>query len=131
MTPALMASSVLGHSVGWRFDVVSIGYPGPVVHDKPIAEPHNLAPGWVGLDFESAFKHPVRMVNDAAMRALGRYNGGRILFIGLGTGMGSAMNVHGEMVPMELGHLTYRKGRTFEDYVGGASLAAVQRRRVR
>ncbi|MCB9853651.1 MAG: ROK family protein [Phycisphaerales bacterium] len=131
LTPHLMVKNVLRLSVGWQFDVVSIGYPGPVVHGKPIAEPHNLAVGWVGFDFESAIKHPVRMVNDAAMQALGSYVGGRMLFIGLGTGLGSAMIVNGELVPMELGHLPYRKGRTYEDYVGERGLKRLGKKRWR
>ncbi len=101
----------------WKYDVVSIGYPGPVVHSKPIAEPANLGKGWVGFDFPAAFGCPVKMINDAAMQALGSYEGGKMLFLGLGTGLGSAMIVEGIVEPMELGHLPYRK-RTYEDYVG-------------
>jgi hypothetical protein len=97
---------------------VSVGYPGPVVHDQPISEPHNLGRGWVGFDFQKAFGRPVRLINDAAMQALGSYEGGRMLFLGLGTGLGSAMIVDGILEPMELAHLPYKKGRTYEDYVG-------------
>src|SRR5215468_10278774 len=101
----------------WLYDVVSIGYPGPVLRGRPVAEPHNLGPGWVGFDFQTAFKRRVKVVNDAAMQALGGYKGGKMLFLGLGTGLGSAMIVNGTVVPMELAHLPYRKA-TFEDYVG-------------
>jgi len=94
-----------------------MGYPGPVVHGQPFSEPHNLGPGWVGFDYEAAFHCPVKIINDAAMQALGSYEGGRMLFLGLGTGLGSAMVVDGAVEPMELAHLPYRKG-TFEDYVG-------------
>jgi polyphosphate glucokinase len=117
MTPQQMAEGVLRLAEGWNFDVVSVGYPGPVLRGKPVAEPHNLAKGWVGFDFEAAFKHPVKIINDAAMQALGSYRGGRMLFLGLGTGLGSAMIVDGILEPMELGHLPYKKA-TFEDYVG-------------
>jgi polyphosphate glucokinase len=98
--------------------VVSIGYPGVVVHGRPVAEPHNLGRGWVGFDYRRAFGRPVRIVNDAAMQALGSYRGGRMLFLGLGTGLGSAMIIDGVLEPMELAHLPYEKGRTYEDYVG-------------
>jgi polyphosphate glucokinase len=101
----------------WRYDAVSIGYPGPVIRNRPLAEPYNLGPGWVGFDFEGAFNRPVKVINDAAMQALGSYKHGKMLFLGLGTGLGSAMVVDGIVEPMELGHLPYRR-RTFEDYVG-------------
>lgn len=101
----------------WKYDAVSIGYPGPVLHGLPVAEPHNLGPGWVGFDYEAAFGCPVKVLNDAAMQALGSYQGGKMLFLGLGTGLGSAMVLNGIVEPMELGHLPYRKG-TYEDYVG-------------
>jgi polyphosphate glucokinase len=97
---------------------VSIGFPGPVMHNKPVLEPHNLGSGWVGFDYEKAFGKPVRILNDAAMQALGSYKGGRMLFLGLGTGLGSAMVIDGHIEPMEIAHLPYKKGRTFEDYVG-------------
>jgi polyphosphate glucokinase len=106
----------------WSYDFVSVGYPGPVVHNRPFAEPRYLGRGWLGFDFEKAFGRPTRMVNDAAMQALGSYEGGRMLFLGLGTGLGSAMIVDGNLEPMELGHLPYRKGKTYEDYVGAAGL---------
>jgi polyphosphate glucokinase len=117
LTARQMVAGVRRLLGGWRYDVVSIGYPGPVVHGRPAAEPHHLGPGWVGFDFQAAFGRPVKIVNDAAMQALGSYQGKKLLFLGLGTGLGSAMVVEGLVVPMELGHLPYRKG-TFEDYVG-------------
>src|SRR5262249_18628947 len=106
----------------WSYEAVSIGYPGPVVHGRILSEPHNLGQGWVGFDFKKAFRRPVRIINDAAMQALGSYRGGRMLFLGLGTGRGSALIVDGVLEPMELAHLPYRKGRTYEDYVGLAGL---------
>ena len=121
MTPSQMVSSVKKLSRGWNYDAVSIGYPGPVLHGRPVAEPHNLGPGWVGFDFAAAFGRPVKIVNDAAMQALGSYKGGKMLFLGLGTGFGSAIIVNGIVEPMELGHLPYKKG-TYEDYVGRAGL---------
>lgn len=117
MTPAQMVDGVKALAGGWRFDVMAIGYPGPVLKGHPISDPHNLAGGWVGFDFDAAFGCPLKLVNDAAMQALGGYRGGKMLFLGLGTGLGSALVVHGEVEPMELGHLPYRKS-TFEDYVG-------------
>jgi polyphosphate glucokinase len=130
MTPAEMAAGVLHSAEGWEYDVVSMGYPGPVLRGKPVSEPHNLGPGWVGFDYESAFKHPVKIINDAAMQALGSYRGGRMLFLGLGTGLGSAMIVDGILEPMELGHLPYKKA-TFEDYVGIRGLKRVGRKKWR
>jgi polyphosphate glucokinase len=124
LTPGDMVAGVLHLAAGWSFSVVSVGYPGTVVHGKPVHEPANLAPGWVGFDFEAAFGKPVKVINDAAMQALGSYNGGDLLFLGLGTGLGSAMIVDGVLQPMELAHLPYRKA-TYEDYVG---LRGMQRR---
>jgi len=121
MTAAQMVSAVKKLAKGWTYDAVSIGFPGPVLHDRPVAEPHNLGKGWLGFDFASAFGLPTRVVNDAAMQALGSYRGGKMLFLGLGTGLGSAMIVDGIVEPMEIGHLPYRKG-TYEDYVGTAGL---------
>jgi predicted NBD/HSP70 family sugar kinase len=118
MTPAMMVAGVKKVAEGWKYDAVAIGYPGPVLHGLPVAEPHNLGFGWVGFDFKKAFNKPVKLVNDAAMQALGSYEGGRMLFLGLGTGLGSAMVVDGMLEPMELAHLPYKKGRTYEDYVG-------------
>jgi polyphosphate glucokinase len=117
LTPKMMVAGVHKLTRGWQYDVVSIGYPGPVLHGRPVQEPHNLARGWVGFDYEAAFGRPVKIVNDAAMQALGSYEGGRMLFLGLGTGLGSTLIVEGIVHPLELGHLPYRKG-TFEDYVG-------------
>jgi polyphosphate glucokinase len=121
LTAASMTSRVLRLTDGWLYDVVSIGYPGRVLQGRPLAEPHNLGCGWVGFDFQAAFKRPVRLVNDAAMQALGGYLGGKMLFLGLGTGLGSALITDGLVEPMELGHLPYRK-RTFEDYIGSRGL---------
>ena len=118
MTARRMVSVVKRLSAGWSYDHVAIGYPGPVVHGHPVAEPHNLGGGWVGFDFARAFGHPVKVVNDAAMQALGSYRRGRMLFLGLGTGLGSALVIDGVVEPMELAHLPYKMGRTFEDYVG-------------
>jgi polyphosphate glucokinase len=117
LTPDLMVSGVKELAGEWKYDVVSMGYPGPVLHNRPVIEPHNLAPGWVGFDYPTAFGCPVKVVNDAAMQALGSYKGGKMLFLGLGTGLGSTMIVDGIVEPMELGHLPYKK-RTFEDYLG-------------
>ncbi len=118
MTAKKMVKDVLEVSKGWKYDAVSIGYPGPVVHGHPLSEPHNLGGGWMGFDFKKAFTRPVKIVNDAAMQALGIYRGGRMLFLGLGTGLGSAMIVDGILEPMELAHLPYKKGLTYEDYLG-------------
>lgn len=129
MTPALMVASVKKAAEGWKYDDVAIGYPGPVLHGHPLAEPHNLGVGWVGFDFRKAFGKPVKLVNDAAMQALGSYEGGRMLFLGLGTGLGSAMIVDGFLEPMELAHLPYKKGRTYEDYVGLRGLERLGKKR--
>ncbi len=118
MTPSKMVKLVKRITVDWPYDVISMGYPGLVLHGRIAAEPKNLGPGWVGYDFPEAFGHPVKILNDAAMQALGSYEGGRMLFLGLGTGLGSAMVVNGDVQPMELAHLPYKKGRTYEDYVG-------------
>lgn len=118
MTAADMVSAVIAAVKDWDYDVISIGYPGPVVHGRILHDPHNLGPGWVDFDFEKAFGRPVKIINDAAMQALGSYKRGRMLFLGLGTGLGSAMIVEGVLEPMELAHLPYRKGRTYEDYLG-------------
>jgi polyphosphate glucokinase len=117
LTPRQMVRKVGSLVTDWKFDAISIGYPGPVLHNRPMADPWNLGKGWLGFNFEAAFKRPVKVINDAAMQALGSYQGGKMLFLGLGTGLGSAMIVNGLAEPMELGHLPYRKA-TFEDYVG-------------
>jgi polyphosphate glucokinase len=122
MTAKEMVRAVRHATDAWHFSVVSIGYPGPVLHGKPVSEPRHLGSGWVGFDFKKAFACPVRVINDAAMQALGSYERGRMLFLGLGTGLGSALIVDGVLEPMELAHLPYKKGRTYEDYVGQAAL---------
>src|SRR5260370_20034510 len=131
LTPRRMVAAVRKATAGWKYNAVSIGYPGPVVHGKPMAEPHNLAEGWMGFDFKKAFGHPVRLFNDAAMQALGSYKGGRMLFLGLGTGLGSALIVDGILEPMELAHLRYKKGRTYEDYVGLRGLRRIGKKKWR
>jgi polyphosphate glucokinase len=117
LTAKQMVAGVKKLAGNWKYDAVSIGYPGPVIRNRPLAEPHNLGRGWIGFDFKAAFKRQVKVVNDAAMQALGSYKGGKMLFLGLGTGLGSAMILDGIVEPMELGHLPYKK-HTFEDYVG-------------
>lgn len=117
LTPKLMVAGVKKLAKDWSYDVVSIGYPGPVLRNRPVAEPHNLAKGWVGFNFEKAFGCPVRVINDAAMQALGGYKKGKLLFLGLGTGLGTTLIADGIIEPMELGHLPYKKA-TYEDYVG-------------
>ncbi len=117
LTPREMVVRAKEMTKDWTYDAISIGYPGPVLRDRPLAEPHNLGHGWVGFPFERAFGRPVKVVNDAAMQALGSYKKGRMLFLGLGTGLGTALVVDGIVEPMELGHLPYKK-RTYEDYVG-------------
>jgi len=129
LTPAQLVERVQAQTEDWPHDVISLGYPGLVLHGRIAAEPHNLGAGWVGFDLEAAFGCPVRVINDAAMQALGSYEGGRMLFLGLGTGLGSAMIVDGRLEPMELAHLPYKKGRSFEDYVGDAGLARRGRKR--
>lgn len=118
LTPKQMVAGVVKAAKGWTYDVVSIGYPGPVSRSTLLEEPKNLGAGWVGFDFKKAFGCPVKLINDAAMQALGSYEGGRMLFLGLGTGLGSALIADKAIMPMELAHLPYKKGRTFEDYVG-------------
>ncbi|MEO7158854.1 MAG: ROK family protein [Vicinamibacterales bacterium] len=118
MTPKAMVRGVQEATKAWRYVVVSLGYPGPVLHGTPVAEPRNLGDGWVGFDYAEAFGCPVRIINDAAMQALGSYKGGRMLFLGLGTGLGSALIVDGALEPMELAHLPYKKGHTYEHSIG-------------
>ena len=122
MTPRKMVKAVRKATEGWSYDVISIGFPGPVVHGRPLRDPIHLGEGWVGFDFRKAFGRPVKVVNDAALQAMGSYHGGRMLFLGLGTGLGSALVVDGVLEPMELAHLPYKKGKTFEEYVGTAAL---------
>jgi polyphosphate glucokinase len=117
-----MVTNVKALTKDWVYDVISIGYPGPVANNRPLAKPHNLGLGWAGFNFEKAFRRPTKVVNDALMQAIGSYQGGRMLFLGLGTGLGSAMIVEGILEPMELAHLPYRNGKTFEQWVGAAAL---------
>jgi predicted NBD/HSP70 family sugar kinase len=132
MTPAKMVAAVRAATAGWKYDVVSMGYPGPVAHGRPLGEPHNLGHGWVGFDFKNAFGgRPVKIINDAAMQALASYKGKRMLFLGLGTGLGAALIVDGVLEPMELAHLPYKKGRTYEDYLGLAGLKRLGKRKWR
>jgi polyphosphate glucokinase len=131
MTAARMVQDVKDIAKGWEYDVVSIGYPGPVVHGHPVREPYNLGGGWVGFDFGKAFGRPVKVINDAAMQALGSYKGGRMLFLGLGTGLGSAMIVDGILEPMELAHLPYKNGKTYEEYVGERGLKRLGKKKWR
>jgi polyphosphate glucokinase len=131
MTPAAMVESVKKRARDWRYDAVSVGFPGLVGNDGPLGEPGNLGPGWVGFDFAAAFGCPVRIVNDAAMQALGSYDGGRMLFLGLGTGLGSVLIVEHTVVPLELGELSYKEGRTFSGRIGRAGLERIGKKRWR
>jgi len=130
LTPKRMVRDVVRLADDWDYKAIAIGYPGPVLRNRPIAEPWNLGRGWVGFNFDLAFKRPVKMINDAAMQALGSYRGGKMLFLGLGTGLGSAMIIDGILEPMEVGHLPYKKA-TFEDYVGLRGLEKHGKRRWR
>jgi polyphosphate glucokinase len=118
MTPRKMVGQVKKAVADWPYDCITIGYPGPIINGHPLREPHNLGKGWVGFDFRAAFGCPVKLINDAAMQALGSYKGRRMLFLGLGTGLGSAMIVDGILQPMELAHLAYKNGKSYEDYLG-------------
>jgi polyphosphate glucokinase len=129
LAPAAMVTAVKAATRGWRYDVVAVGYPGPVVDGRPAQEPNHLGAGWVRFDFARAFDRPVRIVNDAVMQALGCYQGGRLLFLGLGTGLGTALVLDGQAHPLEVGQLPYRRGRTFEDYLGKRGLDRLGRRR--
>jgi polyphosphate glucokinase len=122
MSPRQLVQLVTAATDNWRYDCVSIGYPGPVRHDRPLREPVNLGGGWVEFDYTAAFGCPVHMINDAAMQALGSYHGGVMLFLGLGTGLGTALVHEGHMVPMEIAHLPFRDGETFEFSLGKAGL---------
>jgi polyphosphate glucokinase len=131
MTARKMVKMVREMTIKWRYDAVSIGYPGPVMANRPMREPHNLGKGWVHFDFNRAFGRPTKVINDAAMQALGSYSKGRMLFLGLGTGLGSAMVFDGVVEPMELAHLPYKKDRTYEDYVGLRGLERLGKRKWR
>ena len=131
LTPKQMVSKVKEAIDGWEYAVVSIGYPGPVKNGKPVKEPRNLGRGWVGFDFERAFGKPVRLINDAAMQALGSYKTGRMLFLGLGTGLGTTLILDGLVAPLELAHLPYKNGKTYEEYVGKAGLARTGKKKWR
>lgn len=130
LTPGKMVSQVRKLVADWDYDVISIGYPGLVSQNRPVSDPWNLGKGWAGFNFEAAFKRPVKVVNDAAMQALGSYKRGKMLFLGLGTGLGSALIVNGIIEPLELGHLPYRKA-TFEHYVGVRGLIKYGKRKWR
>jgi polyphosphate glucokinase len=121
LTPKRMVDRVINLAADWAYDAVSIGYPGPVLGGRPSAEPVNLGRGWIAFDFVQAFGRPVKVMNDAAMQALGSYEGGKMLFLGLGTGLGTTLIADGVVESMELGHLPYKKG-TYEGYVGRAGL---------
>jgi polyphosphate glucokinase len=125
MNATQMVQQVLAATVAWDYDVVSIGYPGPVTHDRPLAEPHNLAPGWIDYPYKKAFRKPIRFINDAAMQALGGFHGGRMLFLGIGTGLGSALVNDETVISLELAHLPYKNGKTYEEYIG---LGGLERR---
>ncbi len=131
MTARKMVAAVKNSVVGWHYDAITIGYPGAVLHGHIASEPYNMGHGWGGFDFAKAFHCPVKIINDAAMQALGSYQGKRMLFLGLGTGLGTAMIVDGVIAPMELAHLLYKKGRTYEDYVGLAGLKRLGKRKWR
>jgi len=130
LTPRQMVAGIRQIVKDWQYDVVSIGYPGPVLHNRPVAEPHNLGRGWVGFDYAKAFQRPVKLVNHAAMQALGSYRRGKMLFLGLGTGLGSTLIADGFVEPMELGHLPYRRA-TYEHYVGARGLDRMGKRKWR
>jgi polyphosphate glucokinase len=129
VTAQEMVEDILRETADWEFDAVTIGYPGPVHNGQIVKEPVNLGKGWVGFDFARGLGKPVKIINDAAMQALGSYQGGRMLFLGLGTGLGTTMILDGVIAPMELGHLPYKKGRTFEDYLGVMGMKRLGRRK--
>ncbi|WP_213807603.1 ROK family protein [Granulicella sp. dw_53] len=122
MSATEMSQQVLAATSAWQYDAISIGYPGPVAHDRPLAEPHNLAPGWIDFPYQKTFRKPIRFINDAAMQALGGYRGGHMLFLGTGTGLGSALIYDGTIIPLEVAHLPYKHGLTYEEYIGVAGL---------
>jgi polyphosphate glucokinase len=129
MTPLRMMRGIAAATAGWRYDRVTVGYPGPVQDDRPAEEPWNLGRGWTRFDFRAAFRCPIRMINDAAMQAIGSYDGGTMLFLGLGTGMGSAMIREPRvLIPLELAHLPYKHGHSYEDYLGEAGMERMGKR---
>ena len=131
LTAQQMVTDVLAATKGWEYDCISLGYPGPVGDDAPKAEPHNLGHGWTDFDYKKALGKPYRFINDAAMQALGGYKGGRMLFLGTGTGLGSALIFDGVVIPLELAHLPYKKGLTYEEYIGLSGLQARGKKRWR
>ena len=131
MTAAQMAATVRKAVVGVKYDAVSIGYPGPVVKSRPLREPHNLGKCWVKFDYKNAFGRPVKIINDAAMQALGDHLGGHTLFLGLGTGLGSALVIDGKVLPLELAHLPYKKGGSYEEFLSTAGLKRVGKKKWR
>ena len=131
MTPRVMVKEVLAATADWEYDRISIGFPAPVRNGRPEREPWNLGRGWVRFDFERAFGKPVRMINDAAMQALGSYHGRTMLFLGLGTGLGSTLIRENMVIPLELAHLPYREGKTYEEYVGAAGYERLGKRKWR
>ena len=131
LTPKQMVDGVKKLSAGWKFDSISIGLPAPIRNNKPVKNPVNLGPGWVDFDYDADFGLPVKIINDAAMQAVGSYKAGRMLFLGLGTGLGSCLIVDHSIVPLELAHMPYRKGKTFEDYVGLRGLDKLGKKRWR
>ena len=128
LTPKKMVSEVIEFAGSWKYDAVAIGYPGKVHDGRIVSEPRNLSRGWTRFDFASAFGRPVRIINDAAMQALGSYKGGLLLFLGLGTGLGAALVADGVVIPMELGHLSFKNG-TYEDYLGVQALKRLGRKK--
>ncbi|HKP14745.1 MAG TPA: ROK family protein [Gemmatimonadaceae bacterium] len=131
LTPRQMVDEVREATEGWNFDAISIGYPGPVARNKPTKEPVNLGKGWTRFNFERAFGCPVRMINDAAMQALGSYSGRTMLFLGLGTGLGNTLVMDGVVVPLELAHLPYENGKSYEEVIGEAGLKRLGKRKWR
>ena len=131
LTPRQMVDEVLEATEGWSFDAVSIGYPGPVARNRPTKEPVNLGKGWTRFNYERAFGCPVRMINDAAMQAVGSYSGRTMLFLGLGTGLGNTLVIDGVVVPLELAHLPYENGKSYEEMIGEAGLKRLGKRKWR
>lgn len=123
MTAPDMVAAVRKLAGDWQYDAISIGFPGPVRQNRAVLEPMNLGGGWVDFDFGAAFGKPTKLVNDAVLQAVGSYDGGRMLFLGLGTGLGVAMVAEGVALATEIAHLPYRRGRTYEDYLGAAAMA--------